>query len=519
MKKFLIIVIIITSLGCHKESQLKNMTHSETRITSAEIAQQHFAEALSKAVSESEPLRSFIKKESLKQFDNDYDVFYPFIKDFEVIEGKTFRSFILDYIDEDSLLNIEASLPKLTILVPNWEWCGGFSVVNWNTKEEGVAVGCSMSKEKIIYSEGECVGILSDDQIPIFPTLIIKENERVTCEPSTKNASSMEYKIMKFDNNSPLETKVEHQYIQIDIDEYPNVEPYLPPVMLSNKVISAYNATKDYDYIAQRDNIYYDMTHDKSTGIHNYRVSEVLKRFKFISFLDDFREANAGINEYTMNGPLDYKGNDSAKSVSELREYFYAGGNIEMHFHFMIPNSQGGVTTLDKRVNVPFGEAFALSKVDLDYRHKTWFCKDWYVYSIKDTYIYPKWVDVDLELPDWDIFDDSAVITIYVEEHDTDTETQITKTVDNTQTHNFEASGNNDFSGINMKIGYKYELGNVTKTSTNVVITTTTGSDNLGMAQFSYIDPVVLSYDIEKGYKMKVISTGTVDMMIVPTYE
>lgn len=43
-------------------------------------AQSKFARILSKAVSGSVEVRRFLKDEALKQFDNDYDVFYPYVK-------------------------------------------------------------------------------------------------------------------------------------------------------------------------------------------------------------------------------------------------------------------------------------------------------------------------------------------------------------------------------------------------------------------------------------------------------
>ena len=44
-------------------------------------AQLKFAKLLSQAASSNVEVRSFLKKEALAQFDNDYDIFYPMIKD------------------------------------------------------------------------------------------------------------------------------------------------------------------------------------------------------------------------------------------------------------------------------------------------------------------------------------------------------------------------------------------------------------------------------------------------------
>ena len=72
-------------MGCAK-SELNELKSSETTTMDAESAKREFAKILSKAVSNEPSLRSFIKAEALKQFDKDYDVFYPFVKD-QVIDG------------------------------------------------------------------------------------------------------------------------------------------------------------------------------------------------------------------------------------------------------------------------------------------------------------------------------------------------------------------------------------------------------------------------------------------------
>ena len=102
-------------MGCAK-SELNELKSSETTTMYAESAKR--AKILSKAVSNEPSLRSFIKAEALKQFDKDYDVFYPFVKD-QVIDGQlTFREILVGYDEDGMLTSIEKSLPLLNILVP-----------------------------------------------------------------------------------------------------------------------------------------------------------------------------------------------------------------------------------------------------------------------------------------------------------------------------------------------------------------------------------------------------------------
>lgn len=51
-------------------------------------AEESFARILSMAVSKDAALRQFLKAEAEKQFDKDYDVFYPYVKDAVVEDGR-----------------------------------------------------------------------------------------------------------------------------------------------------------------------------------------------------------------------------------------------------------------------------------------------------------------------------------------------------------------------------------------------------------------------------------------------
>ena len=55
-------------------------------------AQKEFAIILSKALCSDPDMRSFVKQEALQRFDNDYDVFYPKVKDELINEKETFIS-------------------------------------------------------------------------------------------------------------------------------------------------------------------------------------------------------------------------------------------------------------------------------------------------------------------------------------------------------------------------------------------------------------------------------------------
>ncbi len=66
-----------------EEVAVKNSVNEST--LSEADAQKAFAKVLSVAVAKDGTLRSFLKNEAVRQYDKDYDVFYPFVKN-EIVE-------------------------------------------------------------------------------------------------------------------------------------------------------------------------------------------------------------------------------------------------------------------------------------------------------------------------------------------------------------------------------------------------------------------------------------------------
>lgn len=65
-----------------------------------------FAKVLSKAVYNNKNVREFLKKESIRQFDKDYDILYASVKN-ETIGDKTFRSILVENSSEDFIKLVE----------------------------------------------------------------------------------------------------------------------------------------------------------------------------------------------------------------------------------------------------------------------------------------------------------------------------------------------------------------------------------------------------------------------------
>lgn len=118
---FLFITVFILSACSNNDEdfsiQNENQVICNYDLLDESEAQKEFAIILSQAVYNNEPLRKFIKTEAIRQFDNDHDVFYPYVKNKKVDHDLTFRDLLLSYTNEQKLRQIEESLPLLTILV------------------------------------------------------------------------------------------------------------------------------------------------------------------------------------------------------------------------------------------------------------------------------------------------------------------------------------------------------------------------------------------------------------------
>ena len=489
-------------------------------------AEQSFAEILSEAVSATPSLRYFIRETALEQFDNDYDVFYPYVKNTVVEDNLTFRDLLLQHTDEQTLSSIEKALPKLTILVPDWAWMGCFSVKSWDPAEE-VAVTFNVPDGYIgAYDNGEYLGELPEGSFPDFPVLIIKENERMVYSPGTKGSDGgYAFADAAFDN---VHTKVTHEYSEEIIEGTPDISNFVAETDVNYRVREAYSYFSGSNAIYQRDYLYYNMTAANQTKVRNENIRENVYKFKFQDYLSTFIHDDVNdLEEHPENRKLTYEWKKAPKKTpSELKSYFYAQGKLDLMFLISIPSKSGGVFTTTKVKSVSFEEVFAIDHADLDYRHRTMFNGgDKYTYTIKKEYIKPRWCVLNWDLPRWDISQESTMITINVTEFDETGSSEISYTTKKTEAHNFKIDG--EVSGIPLggnvtaKIGLGYNYTNTQETAvTRTYKRNQGGIDNLGQAEWDYLTPVALNRIYKNGkwgYEIKTITTGTVDLMILPT--
>lgn len=539
MKKFypplffggLIILLSLTCNSCNKlDSNLPDLPEATSDYYKA---QQDFSMILSKAVHDNKELRLFLKNEALRQFDYDNDVFYPFVKDQVVCGSETFRDILVKYSNESLLSEIEQTLPKLNILIPDWSWLGCFSVNSWDATDSDPVVTFINGHEDVeVFENGKYIGNLPEEGFPDFPVLIIKSNERMTSTPSTKG-DHIEYGFIDeaYNNLNGIDTKVTRQYSEVTVDGVPDISDFVPASEINDRVKKAFDYFSNGERrIYQRDYLYYNMTKEGQQMPRYENVWETIYKFKFDKFSNDFffddkldKTCYDLDKDKMLKHKEDYKKNNSPRTTDQLRKAFYAEGNLEIQFVINVPTKGGGTFKTTKAKSVSFGDVFAIKYVDLKFRHKTAFGRDWYVYTIKEEAILPKWCRADIKLPRWDISTDSNTLSIVITELDETGTSEISYTTKRSFTNNFkvDTSAEGTVDSIKLKLGLGYNYTDVNESSKTEKYTRTQGGiDNLGQAELEYLTPVLKKKATKNGvagYEVETISSATVQLMILPT--
>nr|WP_295869396.1 hypothetical protein [uncultured Chitinophaga sp.] len=144
------LLLLISSCQKNDLALNKNAENIEVRDKQVDTQAKYietFSGILSAAVSKSPDLRVFIKQKALEQIDNDYDVFYNFVRNTDIGTGTTFRDELLKSApNKDSFAIIESSLPFLTIFIP--ELPSGFNAATWNAYKDEPAIFSNSSPMK-----------------------------------------------------------------------------------------------------------------------------------------------------------------------------------------------------------------------------------------------------------------------------------------------------------------------------------------------------------------------------------
>ena len=532
MKKYFVSLFCIAAF-CACTDQVNDFPAQPDRAQSKTInqapldqvtAQKKFAKALSKAVSNSLDVRKFLKAEAVAQFDNDYDIFYPLVKNKIVYDNQSLRDILLSYCkDENELVQIEQSLPLLNILVPDLSLFWDFNAEKWNVDDKEVSVICRDDKDNTLYENGENIGKMTTGDIPDFPCLVVKNNERMKVSSVKTRSGEATYEFLSdaFDG-SKRKLQTRHYEEDINLQPTEDLEAYVNGSEIMSSVKDAWNEFKNVPNAYQRDYIYYGITKENKPGTLNRYIREKLYRFRIAA------NAYSAINDPTQDPTLqDTQKNKGYLTNEEIIQKIWTDGNFEFHFKSYI-SGEDSKEAMEAKLTFTINprDTFSLEKIHLKHKNSTAFRQSKNFYTVDAKNLRSKWIypeksdknadDLVFTLP-WDLYNKSLSIFMFVEEWDKgQTITQEKSVVSefiNKADFSIEGSGSIGKVSLSTKLGYGFSH---TKTVSNkATIQTTVESDPLGTLYFQYNDPIIRD-EINGTYKLYNVSSGSVVATLLP---
>ncbi len=365
-----------------KTSDLSGQNVADVKTVGESEAQESLAKILSMAASKDAALRRFLKTEAEKQYDNDYDVFYPYVKDAVVEDGRTLRDVLLSYSSEEELGTLENSLPLLTIMIPDLSAFGAFSVYKWDPKDEQVAVTYAKgNNSSVFYSEGDSILSLPAGSLPSFPFLVVKSNERmkVVGTGTTRAGQGVSYQYdfvdPAFDGSKTVHTRASY-YDEKNPEAAPEDKPYLRKSVIDRRCVDAYNFSKQNRRFIDREYIYYNLSPKNPTGgqlepnirekIYMFRISPA----EYDRLIDKETGQDPHLEEYEF-----YK--TWHPSLAQIAKDLWTDGAFEI----IIQSYKGATGFAEvKPISVKGSDLFYVDKFHVRYKHATGFrhAKWWY---------------------------------------------------------------------------------------------------------------------------------------------
>ena len=465
MNLLALVLLVLVFASCKKDSQshFSPTTEKEGFVSSDQIKLE-FAKALSKAMEEP-GVRTLLKAEALKKFDNDYDVLFELVKNKEVKPGITFLQYLNSLASSnEAFSNLGEEAPLLTILVPELH---KFSAGTWNANEEMpvvVVIENSFEEKKhaplTAFDHTGNQLTLASNKEPDMPVIVVKENDRVVgVDASTKNARAVSRNLV-FNNSSASFYFMDDSFkgntgTQVQTESTLVGEGFVDPRMQQ-----AFNLNA----ASQRDYLYYNILNPADQGTLDFSYGEYLTAFA-----------------------VDNK--DGLNTIYDDPTTDWADGGMEFQMDIMMFNGSSGLNKLTK--------VFSIARKDL-------ISSD----SVMSWYRFPS----PILIATWDMKAMGDQWTYSVTELDPGTVTTRTENVTTKFAANFK---------LDLKIGLGFGGSAETSSTSQVVIQVTTGSDPCGSAWANFVTPIVtgkttIGFPAKTSYLINELNTGTVSFIVIP---
>lgn len=525
------------TLSCSKEQKTNYEIAEAVDVIDENSALKNFSIALSKAVCSEQCVREFLKREALKQIDNDYDVFYPYVKELSVDSERSFADVMTQYLDCD-ISDIETAVPTLTILVPDLTWIDpdGFCAARWDTADQRAAVTYKKvgTSNKELFVNGYSLGAIETGVIPGGTVLVVKSNERIVADSPTKGEDTMFHFIDEaFDSSKNVPETKDVRYTGRyskdwiagqDIMDSSDKMTASALNALNPDIIKAYKLFKNNRTACHNDYIYYGMTGDGKSGKLNNDVTPTLIRFKidpsaFNALFDD----TADRNEMKFSDVLDRDdngGKNSEPTINEIYDALWADGNLEIGIEVYGRDNNGNAYIISSKLfDVKAKELFTVREHSISRERWGSTMVKWYVtwqykMSTRDkSTLASKWyyLNTPVELPSWDLLTNSSY---YVKVYEVDSKAEINKTISFTSRHGNQISGKIEVSGgykdyVTVKNEIGWTSSDEVSSTESYTIKWKEDNDDMGSFYVRYADKCITKEAGTNAYTVRSYSSGT----------
>lgn len=462
---FLLLIMFISFVGCEKAETILSNNTKDSELAKVNSID-NFAIALAKVLSESKECRELIKTEALKKINHDYDVLYTLVKDIELSDGNTLESYLLKYLNTEELANIIYEKPTLTIFVPTLPE-NTFSAEIWNIESDIPQVAVrNLNPNTFVYDSAGNSILIRNNEIPAFPVVVIKDNERIT-PVATRNSSLRSTSgNFNFDFIDPIFNNLENKGVEIETRaraSYKHIQ----------KALDSYNIFENSQEGWQRDYIYYNLTKDINKGPYDSSLREGIVGFELVG---DGRTAYNKISDSPDDPILD--GKYHRVSITPTRGYLtpWTDGEFEFQVKCYFGNKNAGITEYTTRFRCDPNRLFKMNLKDKS--------GDKYeIIGFENLFIRPN-----LPLFDWNIENYSSTIKLKIEEFDL---SEVIKRATSSTTEFATNFGFDASYGTNVKIGLKFGASAKSTHTVSYEETISVGSDDLGEVIINFGDIVV----------------------------
>lgn len=509
--------LVCSFMSCSND-ELSNIGQLSSEQTPTAIngdeLKQKFSIALSNFLSENVEARGIIKEEALKRIDFDTDVIYLLIKDRLMESGMTFEESLTKYMDREYLDLLVRLYPTITIFVPTLP-LDSFSADSWDIESEIPSITfVSTQKDNLelpVFHAGELSDSIHENEIPILPMLVVKENERLTKSSSigtrshtrSVNNSSVPLEFISevFNNQDQMMTRASRpsygggsskptRPTNADGSVVEDPKP-ITPTVLKNKTISDYkDILNAYDEFGvdgwQRDHIYYGMTKEKDKGTFDRRWSEYLISFEMRG--DGKTSLYKIADQPDDPRPVDHKipaGRHRGGTPT------WTDGELEFKLSIYIGAKTPVGNVFETFFRISPDDLFELN-INIDRKGRV---------TVKNAHIKKYYFPEPLQLFTWDLEKYSANTKLVIEEVDVST------TITETNTHSYEYATNFSVEASSdsllgpVKVGAKYGVTTKDTRTSSFSITKKLDNDMLGEIFFDFEDPIIVSKENKNIYR------------------